>query len=157
MGLISLVLLERIRDGGHSVPELMEIGERLLGKREVMPGVAPMVRNVHVEGTFPDGTKLMALRSPIRQEKGDLERALYGSFLPVPDPPLFEEAPLPACAAPSETVCADGALILNEGRKTVELDVTNTDRRAIQIGSHFRFIEAAPVSPSTAPPLTGCA
>jgi urease subunit gamma/beta len=71
VALISTVLLELIRDGKHSVAELMEIGSTLLGRREIQPGVADMVGEIHIEGTFPDGTKLVAVRSPIRADAGD--------------------------------------------------------------------------------------
>lgn len=141
IALISTVLLELIRDGRHSVSELMEIGGTLLGKREVLPGVPSMVREVHIEGTFPDGTKLVAVHAPITQETGDLALALFGSFLPVPDASLFAAAEDEAVGA----VTADeGTLTLNEGRASTSLSVTNTDLRPIQVGSHFHFVEANP-------------
>ncbi|MBS7538902.1 urease subunit beta, partial [Ancylobacter lacus] len=141
VALISTVLLELIRDGKHSVSDLMAIGGKLLGKREVLPGVAEMVGEVHIEGTFLDGTKLVAVRSPITVETGDLALALYGSFLPVPDASLF-------AAEDEETAgtitVADGSLTLNVGRPSASIDVTNTDERPIQVGSHFHFVEANP-------------
>ena len=33
----------------------------LLGLNQVLPGVAQLVEEVQVEGTFPDGTKLVSL------------------------------------------------------------------------------------------------
>jgi urease subunit gamma/beta len=142
VALISLVILEMIRDGMHSVPDLMKIGGRLLGKREVLPGVAEMVGEIHVEGTFPDGTKLVAVRTPITQEAGDLVLALHGSFLPIPDPVLFADVEDETAGL----VCAaEGTLALNEGRGTVTISVTNTDERPIQVGSHFHFVEANPL------------
>jgi len=141
VALISTVLLELIRDGKHSVPDLMELGGKLLGKREVLPGVPEMVGEVHVEGTFPDGTKLVAVRQPITRATGDLELALYGSFLPVPPASLFGKAE-PATAG--HVTVAKGSLELNAGRATVTIKVTNTDARPIQIGSHFHFVEANP-------------
>jgi urease beta subunit/urease gamma subunit len=141
VGLISTVLLEMIRDGRNTVAELMEIGRTILGKREVLPGVAPMIGEVHVEGTFPDGTKLVAVRAPVTAEAGNLELALYGSFLPLPDPALFGAGSEGKAGA---VVPANGTLTLNEGRATVTLRVTNTDARPIQVGSHFHFIEANP-------------
>lgn len=141
VGLIATVLLELIRDGKHSVPELMELGGKLLGKREVLPGVAEMIGEVQVEGTFPDGTKLVAVPSPITAETGDLALALHGSFLPVPDAALFG-------SSDSETAgtitTPEGILTLNEGRASATISVTNTDDRPIQIGSHFHFVEANP-------------
>src|SRR5438046_257744 len=83
VALIATQLLEFIRDG-RRVAELMDLGRRLLGRRQVMAGVPEMVAEVQVEGTFPDGTKLVTVHHPIAAEDGDLTLALYGSFLPVP-------------------------------------------------------------------------
>jgi urease subunit gamma/beta len=141
VALIATVLLELIRDGNHSVPELMDIGARLLGRREVLSGVADVIGEVHIEGTFADGTKLVAVRDPIALPAGDLKLALHGSFLPVPDPSLFAAD---GEATAGEIRTPDGAVILNEGRTTVQIMVTNTDARPIQVGSHFHFVEANP-------------
>lgn len=141
VALISLVLLELIRDGRHSVPDLMALGGTILGRREVLPGIAEMVGEIHIEGTFPDGTKLVAVRAPITAEAGDLTLALHGSFLPVPDGSLFAEEEAETAGLVS---AADGTLTLNEGRASATIAVTNTDVRPIQIGSHFHFVEANP-------------
>ncbi|KAJ8034931.1 Urease [Holothuria leucospilota] len=50
-----------------------------------------MIHEVQVEGTFPDGTKLVTIHNPIGNEHGDLKNALYGSFLPVPDKHIFDD------------------------------------------------------------------
>ena len=78
--LIATQLLEFIRDG-RSVAELMDLGRRLLGVSDVLDGVAGMIDEVQVEGTFPDGTKLVTVHHPIVAEHGDMVLALYGSFL----------------------------------------------------------------------------
>src|SRR6266705_2324759 len=88
VALIATQILEFIRDG-RRVAELMDLGRRLLGCRQVMPGVAEMIAEVQVEGTFPDGTKLVTVHHPIAVEDGDLSLALYGSFLPAPSLELF--------------------------------------------------------------------
>src|ERR1700729_1010008 len=118
VALIAAVMLELIRDG-RSVAELMDLGRQLLGHRQVMPGVPEMVAEVQVEGTFPDGTKLVTVHHPISSENGNLSLALYGSFLPVPPLPLFEDVP----AEPTPGACdpAVGELVLNEGRPTAEI------------------------------------
>jgi urease len=54
--LIASVLQERIRDGDHSVAELMQHGKTLLGRRHVQPGVMHQLHEIQVEGTFPDGS-----------------------------------------------------------------------------------------------------
>ncbi|TLY26524.1 MAG: urease subunit gamma [Nitrospirae bacterium] len=58
-------ILEGIRDG-RSVSELMSYGATLLKRKDVMPGVPEMLPELQVEGTFPDGTKLVTVHQPIR-------------------------------------------------------------------------------------------
>jgi urease subunit gamma/beta len=141
VALIACQLLEMIRDG-RSVAELMDQGRQLLGRRQVMSGVAEMVAEVQVEGTFPDGTKLVTVHQPIAAEDGNLEMALYGSFLPVPELSVFGE--VEEADVPGTCVIADGKITLNEGRETVTLDVTNRGDRPIQVGSHYHFVETNP-------------
>jgi urease len=71
------------------VEQLMSIGRQMLGKRHVLPGVSYTLHEVQVEGTFPDGTKLVTVHDPIATQDGDLSKALFGSFLPIPDNSLF--------------------------------------------------------------------
>jgi len=105
-----------------------------------MAGVPEMIAEVQVEGTFPDGTKLVTVHHPIAREDGDLSLALYGSFLPVPNVSLFAGAADPA-PLPGECITREGELVLNEARATVSLSVTNQGDRPIQVGSHYHFIE----------------
>jgi urease subunit gamma len=58
-------ILEGIRDG-RSVSDLMSYGATLLKRKDVMPGVPEMLPELQIEGTFPDGTKLVTVRQPIR-------------------------------------------------------------------------------------------
>ena len=58
-------ILEGIRDG-RSVSDLMSYGATLLKRKDVMPGVPEMLSELQVEGTFPDGTKLVTVHQPIR-------------------------------------------------------------------------------------------
>ena len=62
---ISAAILEGARDG-RSVAELMGAGADLLTEDDVMPGVADLIPEVQVEATFPDGTKLVTVHTPIR-------------------------------------------------------------------------------------------
>jgi urease subunit gamma/beta len=138
VALIATQLLEFIRDG-KSVAELMNLGRQFLGRNQVMDGVPAMITEVQVEGTFPDGTKLVTVHHPISSEHGNLSLALYGSFLPVPDVKQFAAAASdfePGACAPME-----GELELNAGRKTISLAVTNLGDRPVQVGSHYHFIE----------------
>ncbi|CAA9450537.1 MAG: Urease beta subunit [uncultured Rubrobacteraceae bacterium] len=42
---------------------------------------------------------------------------------------------------PGEFLPAEGEVVLNEGRETATLAVSNTGDRPIQVGSHFHFFE----------------
>jgi len=112
---------------------------------------------VQVEGTFPDGTKLVTVHSPIARLDGDLTLALYGSFLPVPELTAFGSVPGGGelaggiGGAPDSQqlvlgaiVAQPGDLVINEGRDKVALKVTNLSDRPIQVGSHYHFIETNP-------------
>lgn len=139
IALIATQMLEFIRDG-KAVAELMDTGRRLLGRRQVMSGIPELVVEVQIEGTFPDGTKLVTVHHPVAAEDGDLSLALYGSFLPVPDLSVFG-ASAAAVPIPGGVESAVGQIDLNAGRETVELRVTNLGDRPIQVGSHYHFIE----------------
>ncbi len=65
VALITAELLEGIRDG-RTVSALVEVGLEILGRDDVMEGVPEMLDQVQVEGTFPDGTKLVTVHRPIR-------------------------------------------------------------------------------------------
>ena len=58
-------VLEGIRDG-RTVAELMTLGAQILTRDDVMEGIPEMIHEVQVEGTFPDGTKLVTVHDPIR-------------------------------------------------------------------------------------------
>ena len=139
VALIATQLLEFIRDG-RSVSDLMELGRKFLGRNQVMSGVPEMIVEVQVEGTFPDGTKLVTVHHPIASENGDLSLALYGSFLPVPELKLFATVPSDE-EEPGACFVKDGEVELNAGRASTQLEVTNLGDRPIQVGSHYHFIE----------------
>ncbi|NKE69658.1 urease subunit beta [Candidatus Manganitrophus noduliformans] len=42
---------------------------------------------------------------------------------------------------PGEYFIADGEIEANAGRRTIEMTVTNTGDRPVQVGSHFHFFE----------------
>ena len=62
---LTAAVLEGIRDG-KSVADLMTYGTTLLSRKDVMPGVPEMIHEFQVEGTFPDGTKLVTVHDPVR-------------------------------------------------------------------------------------------
>jgi urease gamma subunit len=65
LAIITAETLEGIRDG-RTVSELMAAGLSILGRDDVMEGVPEMIVEVQIEGTFPDGTKLVTIHRPIR-------------------------------------------------------------------------------------------
>ncbi|MGB1906778.1 MAG: urease subunit gamma [Spongiibacter sp.] len=64
IALISAEVMEGAREG-RSVAEMMSAGRQVLGRDDVMDGVAEMIHEVQVEATFPDGTKLVTVHNPI--------------------------------------------------------------------------------------------
>src|SRR5581483_2618099 len=118
VALIATVILEFIRDG-KSVAELMNLGRRLLGRNQVMAGVPEMIYDVQVEGTFPDGTKLVTVHHPIASANGDLALALHGSGLALP---LLSAFPvIEDDGVPGSCVVSEGEIELNASRPTTEL------------------------------------
>ena len=64
VALIASEILEEIRNG-KTVAELMALGRMILTAEDVMEGVPEMIGEIQVEGTFPDGTKLVTIHDPI--------------------------------------------------------------------------------------------
>lgn len=114
VALITDFVVEGARDG-RSVAELMEGGAHVLSADQVMDGIAEMLHDVQIEATFPDGTKLVTVHEPIRGSAGRLK--------------------------PGEVTTLPGDLVLNEGRESLTLTVSNTGDRPIQVGSHYHFYE----------------
>lgn len=113
-------ILEGAREG-KSVAELIGYGSTILTTDDVMPGVAALMPVLQVEGTFPDGTKLVTVHDPIRTGKHKND---------------------PKAVTPGEIFTPDEDIELNAGRKKAKLKAVNTGDRPIQIGSHYHFFEA---------------
>ena len=65
IALIADFVVEGARDG-RSVADLMEAGANVVARAQVMEGIAEMIHDIQVEATFPDGTKLVTVHSPVR-------------------------------------------------------------------------------------------
>lgn len=119
VALISDEILEGAREG-RSVVDLISFGSTILTTDDVMPGVADLMTMIQVEGTFPDGTKLVTVHDPIRpgKKKVSKNRVVPGQIFP-----------------------ASGDIELNAGRSRSEVKVVNTGDRPIQVGSHYHFFE----------------
>ncbi|CAE7193403.1 unnamed protein product, partial [Rhizoctonia solani] len=134
--LIASQLQEFIRDGNHSVPDLMDLGKKVLGRRHVLPSVPALLHEIQVEGTFPDGVFLVTVHNPICSDSGDLNVALYGSFLPIPTEdrfPLEDQSLYAYSAAPGAVAVGSGQIEINKGRDRI--------RSSTKVGSHYNFSE----------------
>ena len=68
VAIITDYILEGAREG-QSVADLMNEGAKVLTRDDVMEGVPEMIHMIQVEATFVDGTKLVTIHDPIRQEQ----------------------------------------------------------------------------------------
>lgn len=127
----------------------MGAGKQMLGRRHVLPSVVHTLSEIQVEGTFQDGTYLVTIHHPISSDDGDITKALYGSFLPIPDgslfPPITETEDFEPERQPGAVIAVKEKVELNKGRKRRLLKVTNKGDRPVQIGSHYHMIEANPL------------
>jgi urease len=127
----------------------MAMGKQLLGRRHVLPAVVATLHTVQIEGTFKTGTYLVTVDHPISSDDGDLEKALYGSFLPVPskdafplaDASEYEEKKMPGAVIPVK----QGKIVLSEGRKRIKLKVTSKGDRPIQVSTLRNSISFLPL------------
>jgi urease len=102
----------------------------------VLPAVVSTLKQIQVEGTFPQGTYLVTVQNPISSDDGDLNKALYGSFLPIPDADLFKVPEDEECTAekmPGAVIAVKGKIAINKGRKRIQLKVTNHGDRPVQV------------------------
>ena len=119
VALIADEILEGAREG-RSVADLIAYGSTLLSEDDVLPGVADLVPMLQVEGSFPDGTKLVTVHQPIRPGT---------------------QAPAADTVVPGEILAMEGNIELNAGRVRTTVRAVNTGDRPIQVGSHFHFFE----------------
>jgi urease subunit gamma/beta len=112
VAILTAEILEAARDG-KTVAEIMSLGGSILRPNDLMDGVAGMIHEVQVEATFPDGTKLVTLHDPVHTNDRKV----------------------------GEYLLADEDIVINAGRPTATLVVSNTGDRPIQVGSHFHFFE----------------
>ncbi|MFD8543241.1 urease subunit gamma [Streptomyces sp. NPDC059649] len=125
VALLTVHVLEGARDG-RTVADLMSSGRKLLTREEVMEGVPEMIKNVQVEATFPDGTKLVTVHDPFPEAGKD-------------DEPLVSPGKVDYSTEPG-----DEFVRFNEDREVTPLPVNNPCDRPVQVGSHYHFAEANP-------------
>ncbi|MFE9775960.1 urease subunit gamma [Streptomyces sp. NPDC005931] len=113
--LIADTVCEAARDGAR-LAEAIERARSVLGPGDVLPGVADVVTEVHVEAVFDDGSRLAVVSDPIG---GGLGERAPGALLPGP-----------AGSGEPEAV--------------LRLTVVNTAAVPVSVTSHFHFFEANP-------------
>jgi urease subunit gamma/beta len=131
--LIADTVCEAARDG-RRLAQAIEAARDVLGPDDVLPGVADVVTEVHVEAVFDDGSRLAVVSDPIRggttaqrpaPERGDGAGDEDPAAAPAPG------AVLPGPADP-------------EPEPDVRLTVRNTATVPVSVTSHFHFFEANP-------------
>lgn len=113
-------ILEGAREG-KSVSELIQFGATILSTDDVLDGVEELLTIIQVEGSFPDGTKLVTVHDPIRPGL-EIKHLRLQSL--------------------GEIITLDGLIELNPNKPKVTLVATNTGDRPVQVGSHYHFFEA---------------
>ena len=113
IALITDYVVEGARDG-RKVAELMRDGATVISRAQVMDGIAEMIPEIQVEATFPTGPSWSLFTNRSAEE---------------------------LTMKPGEIITAPGMLTLNAGRETLELEISNTGDRPIQVGSHYHFYE----------------
>lgn len=113
MAILTAEIMEGACDG-RSVAELMAFGKHILAADELLPGVAELIDEVHIEATFPDGAKLVTVHQPV---------------------------PNAGRNVPGELFIEPGEIEANVDRETRTIAVANSGDRPVQIGSHFHFFE----------------
>ncbi|GFE21872.1 urease subunit gamma [Streptomyces libani] len=118
--LIADTVCEAARDG-RRLAQAIEAARGVLGPDDVLPGVADVVTEVHVEAVFDDGSRLAVVSDPIGAG---------------PSAGRSEQTPAPGAVLPGP---ADP-----EPAPAVVLTVRNTATVPISVTSHFHFFEANP-------------
>ncbi|MFC8918441.1 urease subunit gamma [Streptomyces sp. NPDC047821] len=113
--LIADTVCEAARDG-RRLAEAIEAARSVLGPDDVLPGVADVVTEVHVEAVFDDGSRLAVVADPIGG--GGRGSDAPGALLPGPEH--------------------------SDPEPVVRLRVTNTASVPVSVTSHFHFFEANP-------------
>ena len=132
----------------------MQHGKTLLGRRHVLPSIPSLLHQIQVEGTFEDGCALfcvyilhyilmisfrvflVTVHDPVCTEDGNLDAALYGSFLPIPSLdmfPIVDPSEYARNNAPGAVIARKERITINQGRERLRMRVTNNGDRPIQV------------------------
>ena len=132
--LVANAVVEAARDGVRHA-DAVAIGQRVLTREELLPGVAEIVGDVSVEAVFDDGTRLVVVPEPFgpapEVDTEGLDALAAGRLAP--------GTVLPSAGArerPSQAVRERPGLVI--------VEVVNTGDVPISITSHFHFFEVNP-------------
>lgn len=170
MALLTVHVFEQAR-AGKTVSDIMDSGRHLLARAEVMDGVPEMIKNVQVEATFPDGTKLVTIHDPIPEAAAE-GSGVYPGKVEHPQPPRTSHGPVDCggrgdssadCDEDDEMARRYDAICFNvhldgdpqgvslqtdattlPGPGKTKIKVKNESDRPIQVGSHYHFAEVNP-------------
>ena len=120
VALIADAMLEAAR-AGAGYAEVEDAGRHALEPDQVLDGVRELLDDIRVEVLLGDGARVVALVDPL--DRGT-----------PPDP-----------FGPGALVIGDAAdVVVNQGRATIELEVTSRSTRRIRVSSHFPFDRVNP-------------
>jgi urease subunit gamma/beta len=120
VALIADAMLEAAR-AGAGYAEVENAGRHALEPDQVLDGVRELLDDIRVEVLLGDGARVVALVDPL--DRGT-----------PPDP-----------FGPGALVIGDAAEVtVNQGRATIELEVTSRSTRRIRVSSHFPFERVNP-------------
>jgi urease subunit gamma/beta len=167
MALLTVHVFEAARDG-KTVSDIMDSGRQVLTRDDVMDGVPEMIKNVQVEATFPDGTKLVTIHDPIPEAAAE-GSGVYPGKVEHPQPPRTSQGPVDCgdssvgCEEDDEMTRRYAAICFNvhldgdtrgvslqtdattlPGPGRTKIRVKNESDRPIQVGSHYHFAEVNP-------------
>jgi len=123
--LVADAVAEAARDG-RTHAEAVAVGRAVLGPQDVLPGVADVLGEVHVEAVFDDGSRLVTIADPVGG--GHLGDAAPGALLPG----RYRD---------------DDGIHVGEATRTadtVEVAVVNEAEVPVSVSSHFHFFETNP-------------
>jgi urease gamma subunit len=64
-------LLERAREGGYTISQLVELGSSIISREDVLEGTPQLLPMIQLEALFPDGNKLITVHDPIRLDASE--------------------------------------------------------------------------------------
>ncbi|WP_406281255.1 urease subunit gamma [Nocardia sp. NBC_00881] len=142
VALLTVYVYEEAR-AGTLVQDIMDSGRQQLCRDQLMEGVPEMIKDVQVEATFPDGTKLVTITNPIQPHQAAHPSGPVHMLMVEP---VQDTTVQPVHPGKVEYPDGEPPIEFNEKLKdsTRKVDVSNPGKRPIQVGSHYHFAEANP-------------